>query len=251
MSKTTMPWSTVWVIGASSGIGEAFARHCHRNGLSVIVSARRADALWSMANDLPGLQVVPMDVSSGQSVDIAIQALKDQNLVPDLVVFCAGTYEPGGLTILDADAASDHMNINYIGAIRVIQAVMPIFRDRGTGHLALVSSLTGYRGLPNAVHYGPTKAALINLTETLYPEFERLGLDLTIINPGFVKTPMTDKNTFEMPFLISAAEAADHMWEGLRRKQFEIAFPAPLVRRLKALRLLPYRLYFRVMRSML
>lgn len=251
MTQTQSPWSTIWVIGASSGIGEAFARHCHQKGARVVISARRADMLSALAETMPGSYAVPVDVASTESMTAAFESLSDQEILPDLVVFCAGTYDPGGLKILNADAATVHMNINYIGAIRTIEAVLPMFKERGTGHLALVSSLTGYRGLPNAAHYGPTKAALINLTETLYPEFQRLGLDLTIINPGFVKTPMTDRNTFTMPFLISAEEAADHMWTGLSEKRFEIAFPAPLVRRLKALRLLPYRLYFRIMKRML
>ena len=134
--------------------------------------------------------------------------------------------------------------VNYLGVINVLSAVLPTFRARKAGHITWIASVSGYRGLPKAAAYGPTKAALINLAESLKPELARDGVQVSVINPGFVKTPLTQQNDFEMPYLMEVEEAARLTIAGLARGQFEVAYPAPFVRILKIGRILPYRLYF-------
>jgi len=244
-------WRTVWIIGASSGIGAALAKSMAAEyAENVVVSARRKQQLDAIASASDRIVSLQLDITSTDSLDRARHALNEMKLKPDLVIYCAGTYRAGGLKQLSIETATTHMDVNYLGAVRTIIAARKIFTDNVGGHLALVSSLTGYCGLPKAVHYGPTKAALISLGETLKPEFDKRGWTLTVINPGFVRTPMTDQNDFPMPYLMDPDKAASAIVDGLKRRRFEIAFPAPLVRRLRMLRLLPYSLFFRITRRM-
>jgi short-subunit dehydrogenase len=140
------------------------------------------------------------------------------------------------------------LQVNYMGVINVLAAVLPGFARERRGHISWIASVSGYRGLPKAAAYGPTKAALINLAESLKPELDEMGVKISVINPGFVKTPMTEVNDFEMPFLMQPEEAARVTIKGLARGKFEIAYPTPFVAILKTLRLLPYALYFPLIR---
>ncbi|WP_371311793.1 SDR family NAD(P)-dependent oxidoreductase [Pseudovibrio flavus] len=232
------------MIGASSGIGQALAELGAKRGLDVVASARRREPLEQMAESYSNLTALPLDVSDPASVSAAVDTLGVDNF-PELIVFCAGTYVPGGLEVLNYESAEHHFKVNYLGAVATLDAIVPVLKKRARGHVAIVSSLTAYRGLPKAAVYGPTKAALLSLCETIKPDFDKLGLDLSVVNPGFVRTPMTDKNEFKMPFLMETEEAAEATLDGLAKKQFEVTFPAPLVRRLRFLRLLPYSLYFK------
>ncbi|SNZ19017.1 SDR family NAD(P)-dependent oxidoreductase [Cohaesibacter gelatinilyticus] len=244
-------YQTIWIIGASSGIGAALARHYAKSGHKVIVSARRAGPLQAMAEEYSNLSALPLDVEKSAEIEAAVANLQEERSVPDLVLYCAAVYEPGGLDVTNYHQASSHMQVNYLGFVGVLDAITPVFKQAGRGHLSVVASLSGYRGLPNAALYGPTKAALINLCETIKPEFDAMGLQISVINPGFVKTPMTDKNSFSMPFLITSEQAAEIIASRLNRSAFEIAFPLPMVLILKILRLLPYRLYFWLSRRMI
>ncbi|MCV6548287.1 MAG: SDR family NAD(P)-dependent oxidoreductase [Cohaesibacter sp.] len=241
----------IWIIGASTGIGAALARGYSLAGHRVSISARRPELLQDLADQHDKMTVLPLDVEQPQSVFTAVETLHQSGPFPDLIVYCAAIYEPGGLDVLCHERASRQMSVNYLGLIAVLDAVLPILKERGHGHVSVMASLSGYRGLPNAALYGPTKAALINLCETLKPDFERSGLDLSVINPGFVKTPMTDKNSFEMPFLMTADEAARCVMTKLGKGSFEVAFPWPMVWGLKILRLLPYPLYFWLSRKLI
>ncbi|WP_319533489.1 SDR family NAD(P)-dependent oxidoreductase [uncultured Cohaesibacter sp.] len=251
MSATNdQKWKRVWVIGASSGIGRALSEQWAERGVEVIASARSEDALDELDATSGYISALPLDVTDKASIEAAIFKMQDQGCVPDLTLYCAATYHPGGIDVLTVEAARQHMEVNYLGAVGVIAALHPLLKTRGSGEIAIVSSLTSYCGLPLASLYGPTKAALASLCETLRPEFERDGLGLRLINPGFVKTPLTEKNSFKMPFLITPEEAAQRIIRGLEGTGFEIAFPFRMALSLRLLRLLPYRLYFRLMRRM-
>ncbi len=247
---TTLPWNTVWVIGASFGIGKAFAELCADRGATVIASARSAEALDEMAAANGQIVPLPFDVTDAAAVGKAVAEIQNRNLLPDLTLYNAGIYEPVTGWRVDADLFARHMAVNYMGAVHVLDGLLPALVARGSGHVALVASLSGYFGLPKATAYGPSKAALISLCESLKLEIDAAGLDLSVVNPGFVETRLTDKNDFKMPYLVSPEDAARQMLEGLLRKDFEIAFPKPFVRRMKLTRLLPYSLYFKVMKRL-
>jgi len=242
-----MSWGTVWVIGASFGIGKAFAELCASRGMRVIASARSVEPLAALSAADDRILALPFDVTDAGDVRAAVATLAQRGELPDLVLYNAGFYEPVGSWQVDAGLFRRHIEVNYMGAVHVLSEVLPPLVERGSGHVALVASLSGYCGLPKAQAYGPSKAALISLAESLKPETDAAGLDLSVVNPGFVATRLTDKNDFSMPYLMTPEDAAREMFEGLSAKRFEVAFPRPFVRRLKLLRLLPYRAYFKVM----
>jgi len=245
-----MSWATVWVIGASYGIGKAFAELCASRGMRVVASARTREPLEDMSAASGQIEPLPFDVTDLTDVRRAAATLTERDLVPDLVLYNAGFYEPVDTWRVDADLFRRHIEVNYMGAVHVLSEVLPPLVDRGSGHVALVASLSGYCGLPKAQAYGPSKSALISLAESLKPQTDAAGIDLSVVNPGFVATRLTDKNDFSMPYLMSPEDAARKMFEGLAAKKFEVAFPRPFVRRLKMLRLLPYRAYFKVMKRL-
>ncbi len=237
----------VWLVGASSGIGLALARHLHGLGAQVLVSARRPGPLEEFAAAHPGSVALPLDVTDREGVAQATaQALAGGPL--DLVCYCAGHYHAMRATAMDLDDLLRHHEINTVGALHLLHALTPALLAQGHGHISLVSSVAGYRGLPQALAYGPTKAALINLAEILYLDLQPKGLGVSVVNPGFVETPLTAGNRFHMPALITADEAAREMVRGWERGQFEIHFPRRFTRVMKLLQLLPHRLYFAAVR---
>ena len=235
----------VWVIGASSGIGAALARALLAQGARVALSARSAPGLAQIAAT-PGatVLVMPLDVTDAAAVAPALQQVVAAWGGIDLVVWCAGSHNPVRAWDLDAADARRLVDVNLNGVINGLPAVVRQLLLQNSGGMAIVSSVSGYGGLPTALVYGATKAALINLTETLYLDLAPRGIGVYLINPGFVKTPLTDRNTFKMPALISADEAAQEIIAGFARGSFEIHFPRRFTLWLKMLRLLPYRLYF-------
>lgn len=234
---------TVWLVGASSGIGAATAHALHALGARVVVSARQTDLLEGFAQAHPGSRCVALDVTDALAVQAAATALLAQDPL-DCVVYCAGHYQAMRANQLNLADMKRHVDVNYIGALNVLDAVLPALLARGQGHVSLIGSVAGYRGLPNSLAYGPTKAALINLAETLYLDVRRQGLGVSIINPGFVQTPLTAGNTFTMPALLTPEQAAQAILKGWARGAFEIHFPKRFTLWLKALRLLPYRAHF-------
>ena len=235
----------VWVIGASSGIGAALARALLAQGARVALSARSAPGLAQIAAT-PGatVLVMPLDVTDAAAVAPALQQVVAAWGGIDLVVWCAGSHNPVRAWDLDAADARRLVDVNLNGVINGLPAVVRQLLLQNSGGMAIVSSVSGYGGLPTALVYGATKAALINLTETLYLDLAPRGIGVYLINPGFVKTPLTDRNTFKMPALISADEAAQEIIAGFARGSFEIHFPRRFTLWLKMLRLLPYRWYF-------
>ncbi len=239
----------VWLVGASSGIGRALAEALHREGARVIVSARSEKALRDFETTHPGSHALPLNVTDAASIrDATTQVLAWAGGAPALVVYCAGHYRPQRATALDAEELQRHLDVNYRGALHLLAAVLPPMLAAGSGHLSLVGSVAGYRGLPKALAYGPTKAALHNLAEVLHLDLRPQGLGVSIVNPGFVATPLTRQNDFEMPALISADEAAQEMLRGWARGRFEIHFPRRFTRWMRGLRLLPDRWYFAAVR---
>ncbi len=238
-------WSgkSVWLVGASSGIGLATAQALHAQGARVWVSARQAGALTNFAQAHSGAVALPLDVTDAQAVQAAADAVLAAGPL-DLVVYCAGYYKAQRSQAFDLPDMLRHQQVNYLGALYLLDALLPYFLKRGAGHLSLVSSVAGYRGLPNSLAYGPTKAALTNLAETLYIDLHGRGLGVSVINPGFVQTPLTAQNQFSMPALITPEQAATEILKGWRRGEFEIHFPKRFTRWMKLLRVLPYAAYF-------
>ena len=236
---------TVWIVGASSGIGQATAAALHAQGARVVVSARKAESLAAFVAQYPGSQALALDATERQAVQAAAAQLLAQGPL-DCVMYCAGHYTAMRADALDVADMVRHCEVNYIGALYVLDAVLPALLARGSGHISLVGSVAGYRGLPNSLAYGPTKAALINLTETLYLDLHGKGLGVSIINPGFVQTPLTAGNDFSMPALLTPEQAAQAILQGWAKGVFEVHFPKRFTLWLKALRLMPNRWYFRL-----
>ena len=245
---TSWRGKSVWVVGASSGIGQATAQALHAEGATVFVSARNADALGKFTAAHAGAIALPLDVTDAAAVAAAAQTVLAAGPL-DVMLYCAGYYKELRATDYDLKEMLQHNAVNYVGALHVLGALLPAFRARKAGHISLVASVAGYGGLPKSLAYGPTKAALINLAETLYLDLTDSGIGVSLVCPGFVETPLTAQNGFAMPALISPAQAAEAMLRGWRQGRFEIHFPKRFTRAMKALRLLPYLAYFAMVRK--
>ena len=241
----------VWLVGASSGIGLACAKALHAAGAKVIVSAREVGALseWAETCKKEGLPVALMSLDVTDALQVKYVARQVATGGPlDFVLYCAGHYRAQRATEFDLKDMLRHQDVNYNGMLRVLDAVLPMFLQQGCGHISLVSSVAGWRGLPNGLAYGPTKAAMTHLAETLYMDLQDKGIGVSVINPGFVATPLTAQNNFQMPALISPDEAAKAMLAGWSEGLFDIHFPKRFTAWLKLLRLLPYRVYCALVR---
>lgn len=239
---------TVWLVGASSGIGQATAHALHARGARVVVSARNVAALDAFVRDHAGAVALPLDAADPAAVNAAAQTVLAQGPI-DLMMYCAGHYREMRAAEFDLAEMLKHLQVNYTGALYLLDALLPAMRQRGAGHISLVGSVAGYRGLPKSLAYGPTKAALINLAETLYLDLQASGVAVSLVNPGFVETPLTAQNQFSMPALISPATAAEEILSGWAAGEFEIHFPKRFTRWMKTLRVLPYALYFPAIRK--
>lgn len=239
---------SVWLVGASSGIGLACAHALHAAGAKVCVSARQAELLQAFVDTHPGALALPLDVTDATSVRQATQQLQAQHGI-DTVIYCAGYYNAQSAAAYDLRSMQTHMAVNYTGALLLLDQVLPLMLAQGHGHVSLVSSVAGFRGLPKSLAYGPSKAALTHLGEVLYLDLKPHGIGVSVVHPGFVATPLTAQNTFHMPALISPEQAAKDMLQGWRDGLFDIHFPKRFTWFLKLLRILPYRWYFPLVRQ--
>jgi NAD(P)-dependent dehydrogenase (short-subunit alcohol dehydrogenase family) len=241
-----------WLVGASTGIGRAVADDLHGRGATVIVSARSAAPLDAFAASHPGSQALALDATDRVAVQSAADALLARHGRLDLVLYCAGIYQAMRATAFDLDVMLRHQQVNVGGALHLVGAVLPaLLKQAAAGqpaHLSLVASVAGYRALPKALAYGPTKAALIHLAQSLHLDLAPLGVGVSVINPGFVETPLTAGNDFRMPGLIAPDEAAAAIVRGWARGDFELHFPRRFTLWLKALQWLPTGLYESVVR---
>jgi len=241
-----------WITGASSGIGRAVALRLADEGWSIAASARAADKLAELEALRPNqIFAFPVDVTEQDAVASVVSKIEDSLGPISLTILSAGSYRRDSVARFNGKALSDVMMLNVIATGYCMQAVIPRMVQRHAGHIAVVSSVAGYVGLPGGAFYGATKAALINLCEGLLPELEREGVKLTVVNPGFVDTPLTQKNDFPMPFLITVEEAADAIIKGLKSGRFEVIFPWKMAILIKFLRALPRPLLFMITRKML
>ena len=234
----------VWIVGASSGIGAALAADLDARGARLALSARSAGRLRDVAEGMRDVMLLPLDVTDAGAFTPAMMQILDAWGGLDLVILNAGTYTPLRAWDLTTDTARQTVHTNLLGVMDGVAAVVPQMLRQQCGAIAIVGSVAGYRGLPKALAYGPSKAALINFAETLYLDLAPQGVSVFIINPGFVATPLSAQNDFDMPALISAEDAARRIVRGFAGGAFEIHFPQRFTRVMKLLRWLPDRLYF-------
>jgi len=243
---------TAWVTGAGSGIGRALARRLAQTGWTVAASARTASDLDTLAAEVPGkITAFQLDVTDAAACVETARQIEAALGPVDLAVFNAGSYFPTTAEDFSVENFRRTVNVNLMGEVNCMGGVVPSMRARRSGHIVLMGSLTGLVGLPTAASYGATKAALNSIAQAFKPDFERFGITISVINPGFVKTPLTDKNRFPMPFLISVDAAVDHILRGIARQRFDISFPWQMSFLVRLLAALPDRAKFAITRRML
>lgn len=232
-----------WLVGASDGLGAALAQRLSGAGAEVILSARSEDKLAALADSLPGkARVVTLDVADADSV---AEAVKDVGAV-DGVVYLAGVYWPFGAKGWNAEQGAAMADINFTGLMRVMGQIVPDMVARDDGHIVITSSLTGFRGLPGSIGYTASKAATMSLAECMYADLRKTGVKVQVVNPGFIKTQLTDKNDFKMPFIMSPEDAAREVFEHMNSDKFKKSFPFAFSLLFRASQFLPDWLYFRI-----
>jgi NAD(P)-dependent dehydrogenase (short-subunit alcohol dehydrogenase family) len=243
-------WSgkRVWILGASSGIGAALARALAAKGARVAISARRKEALDALAATDKNLWALPCDAAHPAQQAEALHQLDQHWGGLDVAIYAAGIWQAARAEAMDAHAIDATLDINLRGAMHFARQVLPRFVTQGHGDIGLISSVAGYRPLPEAVLYGTSKAALSYFAGVLHIDLARQGIGVRLINPGFVDTPMTEVNRFKMPAIISSAQAAEEIIAGYAAGDFEIHFPKRFTRSLKALKVVPDSLYYLAMR---
>ncbi|MEM7718308.1 MAG: SDR family NAD(P)-dependent oxidoreductase [Pseudomonadota bacterium] len=234
-----------WLVGASQGLGRAVAQEMSKIGVEVILSARDKDALQTLAGSLPGKStVVPVDVSDDESVAKAAEEVGEV----DGMVFLAGLYWPLSAKEFDGERVATMIDVNLTGAARVLGHVVPNMVARDEGHIVLTGSLSGFRGLPGANGYGASKAGIMSMAETLYADLRTTGIDVQLINPGFIKTRLTEKNDFTMPFIMEPEDAARLFVDHMQDDEFARNFPRHFGALFRLSQLLPDWLYYRLFR---
>ena len=236
---------TIWITGGSTGIGKALAIKFANEGWNVAISARREQLLEEISNEYENISSFPLDVTNKSNCNEVFNQIinKFQNI--DICFFSTGTWDPKKEKDIDVEQIENVFKVNFFGTLNSIKAVEEYFENKKDGTITIVSSIAGYRGIPNSTGYGPSKSALNNLAESLYFDFGRSNVRVCLVSPGFIKTPMTDKNDFKMPFLKTPEYAAEKIYDGLVNKNsFEIHFPKSLTMILKILRFLPNKIYF-------
>jgi len=237
----------VWITGASSGIGKALAIKFANEGWQVAASARRENLLQDLNKNNSNIHSFPLDVIDESRAKKVFQDIIEKFQTIDICIFCTGIHDPDAEKNLNTEKIREIMETNFFGTLNCIMAVNSYFRERKSGHISWVSSVAAYRGLPAASGYCASKSALTSLAERLYFDFKRYNVKVSVISPGFVKTPMTDKNKFPMPMIKSPEFAAKKIFIGLTKKNvFEIHFPVAFTMLMKLLKIMPNWLYFMI-----
>lgn len=250
LNATIRDWPNqrVWIIGASTGIGKALADALLAKGARVAVSARRAQVLDEAFGHQPRALCAPLDLTDRAAVASGLTQIVENWGGVDLVILMAGAYRALRAWDLTDELIRETMETNVYGVMNASALLTQHFVQQGSGHLSIVSSVAGYRGLPKALVYGPSKAAATNFAEVLYLDLSEKGIGVSVVHPGFVRTPLTAGNDFNMPHLIEPEQAATEMIRGYERGDFDIHFPRAFTRQLKFLRMLPYRWYFKLIK---
>lgn len=243
-----------WIIGASHGIGEALSYKFCNEGYNLIISGRDLEKLELIKQDLMKkngaekrfgrIVSSQLDVTNRESLAKSFAQIIEEFNKIDLVIFCSALYQPMSVIDFDLEVSKEIIDVNLLGFLNLLHLVVPQMVKQNSGHIAVIASVAGYSGLPNSFVYGASKAALINLCEGIYHELKQKNIVLSLVNPGFVKTRLTDQNKFSMPFIVSPNEAADQIYQGLMKRKFEIHFPKKFTFLLKFLRILPYKVFF-------
>lgn len=241
----------IWVIGATSGIGLACTKDFLSHGAKVAISARRADLIQDINDAYPKDQVLALTLDARNHSDLtnAYKTIKAKWGGLDLMVFVSGIYEPMRADNFDLSKAKNIIDLNVLGPMSACDVVLPGFIANQSGGIAIVSSVAGYSGLPKALAYGPSKAAMINFCENLYYDLKPKGISVYMINPGFVATDATANNDFHMPALITPEKASEYILDGIQTGEFDIHFPKRFSLFLKFLRILPYSIYFYLLKK--
>ena len=236
---------TIWITGGSTGIGKALAIKFANEGWNVAISARREALLKEIVENHRNISSFPLDVTDKSKCHEGFKDIINKYENIDICFFSTGTWDPKKEKDIDVDQIENVFKVNFFGTLNSIKSVEKYFKDKKSGTISIVSSIAGYRGLPNSTGYGPSKSALNNLAESLYFDFGRSNVRICLVSPGFIKTPMTDKNDFKMPFLKTTEYAAEKIYDGLvNKKVFEIHFPKSLTILLKVFSFLPSKVYF-------
>ena len=245
----------IWITGASTGIGKELALKLATEGYKVAASSRSKKNLLLLkkkSQSLKGsINIYPLDISLNKDVNFIINKIEKDLGIIGTAVLNAAINEPINAKNFSSEKINNLMNVNYSGTVNCLDPIINKFIKRKSGKIAIVASLAGYIGFPYSSGYCPTKAALISLCESLRSDLKQYNIILQIINPGFVKTPMTDKNDFYMPFLISTKKSIDYIYKGLLTNRFEIFFPKIFGFILKIIRILPYFLLLPILKGML
>ena len=238
---------TIWITGGSTGIGKSLAIKFANEGWNVAISARREELLNQISEKYENISSFPLDVTDKLKCKEIFNQIKNKYESIDICFFSTGTWNPKKEKDIDVEQIENVFKVNFFGTLNTIKAVEEHFKNKKDGIITIVSSIAGYKGLPNSTGYGPSKSALNNLAESLYFDFQRFGVRICLVCPGFIKTPMTDKNNFKMPFLKTPEYAAEKIYNGLvKQKVFEIHFPKTLTLVLKFLNLLPNKIYLKL-----
>ncbi len=241
----------IWITGGGTGIGKAVAIKFANKGWQVAISGRRENVLKEVEQNYQNIKAFPLDVNDKEKCFTIVENIKKELGNIDICFFSTGTWDPKKEREIDVEQIEKVFKVNFFGTLNCIKSVENHFRIKKDGVITIVSSIAGYKGLPNSTGYGPSKAALNNLAESLYFDFGRYGVKVCLVSPGFIKTPMTDKNDFKMPFLKTPEYSADRIYNGLiNSNKFEIHFPKELTLILKFLKIIPDKLYFYLVRKL-
>ena len=238
----------IWITGASSGIGRALSVKFANNGWVVAASARRENLLNSLNKENDNIHPFPLDVNNIEQCKNVFKNIIEKLGNLDVSLFCTGMHDPNSEKDFNLEKIRTIMETNFFGTINSINSVYDYFKEKKSGHVSVVSSVAGYRGLPAAGAYCASKSALTSFTESLFFDLKRYGVRVSVISPGFIKTPMTDKNEFPMPMIKSPEFAADKIYDGIvNKKNFEMHFPKSFTILMKILKFIPNKIYFKIL----